>query len=84
MISRLMCHMSLNFEVIEQAHDIDFVAYFAAELGELADLAEDGLVAIDARGLRVLPAGRLLVRVIAQVFDSYRRSAANSRCAKVM
>ncbi|WP_447639508.1 oxygen-independent coproporphyrinogen III oxidase [Pandoraea norimbergensis] len=83
-ISRLMCHMSLNFEVIEQAHDIDFVAYFAAELGELADLAEDGLVAIDARGLRVLPAGRLLVRVIAQVFDSYRRSAANSRCAKVM
>ncbi|WP_254439393.1 oxygen-independent coproporphyrinogen III oxidase [Pandoraea iniqua] len=83
-ISRLMCHMSLNFEAIEQAHDIDFVAYFAAELGELADLAEDGLVAIDARGLRVLPAGRLLVRVIAQVFDSYRRSAANTRCAKVV
>lgn len=83
-ISRLMCHMSLDFEAIEQAYGIDFVAYFAAELGELADLAADGLVAIDARGIRVLPAGRLLVRVVAQVFDSYRRSAANARCAKVM
>ncbi|SNU80952.1 oxygen-independent coproporphyrinogen III oxidase [Pandoraea sputorum] len=83
-ISRLMCHMALDFSAIEDAHDIDFVAYFASELGELADLAADGLVAIDAHGLRVLPAGRLLVRVVAQVFDGYRRSAANARCAKVM
>ncbi len=83
-ISRLMCHMALDFESVEQAHDIDFVSYFAGELGELADLAADGLVAIDAHGLRILPAGRLLVRVVAQVFDGYRRSAANARCAKVM
>ncbi|VVD75145.1 coproporphyrinogen III oxidase [Pandoraea communis] len=83
-ISRLMCNMSLNFADIEQAYDIDFVTYFASELGELADLATDGLVAIGAHGLRILPAGRLLVRVVAQVFDSYRRSTANTRCAKVM
>ncbi len=83
-ISRLMCHMSLDFAAVGQAHDIDFVAYFANELGELADLAADALVAIDARGLRILPAGRLLVRVVAQVFDRYRRSAASTRCAKVM
>lgn len=83
-ISRVMCHMSLDFGAIEQAHAIEFAAYFASELGELADLAADGLVAIDEHGLRVLPAGRLLVRVVAQVFDRYRRSAANARCAKVM
>ncbi len=86
-ISRLMCHMALDFSAVEQAHGIDFVAYFASELGELADLVADGLVAIDAHGLRVLPAGRLLVRVVAQVFDTYRRNdrdAANARCAKVM
>ncbi|WP_244914606.1 oxygen-independent coproporphyrinogen III oxidase [Pandoraea apista] len=83
-ITRVMCDMSLNFASIERAYGIDFVAYFATELGELADLAADGLVAIDAHGLRILPAGRLLVRVVAQVFDGYRRSAANARCAKVM
>ncbi|WP_084663186.1 oxygen-independent coproporphyrinogen III oxidase [Pandoraea faecigallinarum] len=83
-ISRLMCHMALDFGTIEQTHSVDFVSYFANELGELADLAADGLVAIDAHGLRVLPAGRLLVRVVAQVFDGYRRSAAHERCAKVM
>ncbi|VVD90054.1 coproporphyrinogen III oxidase [Pandoraea capi] len=83
-ISRLMCHMSLDFGAVGQAHGIDFVSYFADELGELVDLADDGLVAVDAQGLRVLPAGRLLVRVVAQVFDRYRRSAANARCAKVM
>ncbi|SUA90932.1 oxygen-independent coproporphyrinogen III oxidase [Pandoraea pulmonicola] len=83
-ISGLMCHMTLDFTTIEQAHEIDFVTYFADELGEMADLAADGLVSLDAHGLRVLPAGRLLVRVIAQVFDGYRRSAANAHCAKVM
>lgn len=83
-ISRLMCHMSLDFAPIEAAHEIDFVTYFARELGELAELAADGLVAVDTHGLRILPAGRLLVRVVAQVFDRYRRGDAHSRCAKVM
>ncbi len=83
-ISRLMCRMSLDFATIEQAYGIDFASYFASELGELADLAADALVAIDTQGLRILPAGRLLVRVVAQVFDRYRRSEANSQCAKVM
>ena len=83
-ISRLMCHMSLDFAPLERAYAIDFVSYFSSELGELAELAADGLVAIDAHGLRILPAGRLLVRVVAQVFDRYRRSGAHSRCAKVM
>ncbi|MBN9114636.1 MAG: coproporphyrinogen III oxidase, partial [Pandoraea sp.] len=83
-ISRLMCHMSLEFAPLEQAYDIRFASYFASELGELAELAADGLVAIEAHGLRILPAGRLLVRVVAQVFDRYRRGNAHSRCAKVM
>ena len=83
-ISRLMCHMSLDFGAIEREYGVDFVSYFASELGTLTDLAADGLVAVDARGIRVLPAGRLLVRVVAQVFDGYRRNATNARCAKVM
>ena len=70
-IQAIMCQGALRFRDIETRFDIDFDGYFNHELAGLPELAEDGLLAVDADGLQVLPAGRLLLRVIAARFDAY-------------
>jgi len=73
-IMRLMCDFALDFRAVETLFSINFAEYFALEMGELRDLAADGLLALDDNGLQVLPGGRLLIRNIAMVFDEYLRS----------
>jgi len=70
-IQQLMCKFSLDLSAIESEWDIVFNDYFAFELIQLSSLAEAGLLHLDARSLRVLPRGRLLVRNIAMAFDRY-------------
>lgn len=70
-IQAIMCRGALRFSDIETRFDIDFDGYFGHELDDLAELADDGLLALDAEGLQVLPAGRLLLRAIAARFDAY-------------
>ncbi|HZT82683.1 MAG TPA: oxygen-independent coproporphyrinogen III oxidase [Gemmataceae bacterium] len=51
---------------------ITFDEHFAAERRRLADLIADGLAEEDGRHVRLTaPLGRLLVRVVAAVFDAY-------------
>lgn len=73
-IQALMCHFELSIESIEIAHLIKFSEYFASELEDLREMEAAGLVKIDDEWISVLPAGRLLVRGIAMVFDRYLRS----------
>lgn len=73
-IQALMCHFELSIESIEIAHLIDFKSYFAAELADLAEMEAAGLLSIDDQWITVEPKGRILVRVIAMVFDKYLRS----------
>jgi len=73
-IQALMCHFRVSIESIELAHLLDFRQYFAAELADLRRLAAEGLVEIDGDWIIVTPKGRLLVRVIAMVFDRFLRS----------
>jgi oxygen-independent coproporphyrinogen III oxidase len=73
-IMRLMCDFALDFRAVERKFDIDFATHFGVEMGELRDLADDGLLRLDADGLEVLPGGRLLIRNIAMVFDEYLRN----------
>lgn len=70
-IQAIMCQGTLRFLDIETRFDIDFDSYFGHELAGLPELAEDGLLTLDADALQVLPAGRLLLRVIAARFDAY-------------
>ncbi|KAB7624399.1 oxygen-independent coproporphyrinogen III oxidase [Alkalilimnicola sp. S0819] len=70
-INRLMCQERLDYSEVEERHHIVFRNYFAAELRALESMAVDGLLEIERRGLRVTPVGRLLLRNIAMVFDSY-------------
>jgi len=73
-IQALMCHFELSIQSIEIAHLIDFRSYFAQELADLVEMEAAGLVKIDGDWISVMPAGRLLVRGIAMLFDRYLRA----------
>ncbi len=73
-IQALMCHFELSIGSIEIAHLIEFNTYFAAELADLREMEKNGLLRIDDQWITVLPAGRMLVRAIAMVFDRYLRA----------
>ena len=73
-IQALMCHFELSIESIEIAHLIRFDEYFADELADLREMEAAGLLAISDGWITVKPAGRMLVRVIAMVFDRYLRA----------
>jgi oxygen-independent coproporphyrinogen-3 oxidase len=71
-IGRIMCHGELRAIEYEAEFDRPFAEVYAAELAELAGPEKDGLLVRDSDGsLRVTPAGRLLVRNVAMVFDAY-------------
>ncbi|MBL3589890.1 MAG: oxygen-independent coproporphyrinogen III oxidase [gamma proteobacterium endosymbiont of Lamellibrachia anaximandri] len=73
-ITRLICHFTLNFAAVNARWEIDFQNYFASELKNLSGMAEDGLVNLTERGIDVLPSGRLLIRNICMLFDAYLNS----------
>jgi len=70
-IMALMCQGGVQFESIELAWLISFPSYFANEMQALKPLADDGLVQIDAGGIRVTDKGWYFVRAVAMVFDRY-------------
>jgi len=76
-IMRLMCDLELNFARLGQALGIDFPSHFAKEIAAFAEPATDGLVELDANGIRVTESGRLLIRNLAMHFDAYVASAEN-------
>ena len=77
-----MCDMGLDFKKLSGRLGVDFPGYFARELASLADLQADGLLEMDACGLRVTDLGRLLIRNIAVRFDAYSRSETGERFSK--
>jgi len=78
-ITRLICHFVLDYRGVEQRWGIRFDDYFSQELPRLASMAQDGLIQVDEQGVRVLPAGRLLIRNVCMVFDRYLRSAETAK-----
>lgn len=73
-IQALMCHFELSIESIEVSHLIDFRKYFADELEDLKEMERAGLVKVEREWITVLPPGRMLVRIIAMLFDRYLRA----------
>ena len=73
-IQALMCHFELSIESIESAHLIDFHKYFAAELEDMKEMQQAGLLRVDREWITVLPPGRMLVRAISMIFDRYLRA----------
>jgi oxygen-independent coproporphyrinogen-3 oxidase len=56
---------------VEKTWRIEFGKYFRDALPKLEPMQEDGLLALDEHGIRVLAKGRLLIRNICMVFDAY-------------
>ena len=84
-IQALTCHFRVSVESIELSYLVDFRRYFAEELKDLARYAQEGLVEIQPDWIVVTPKGRLLVRVLAMVFDRYlRASRERARYSKVI
>lgn len=71
-ITKLICNFSLTYADVAARWGIDFGAYFAADLARVKPMEADGLLEMDAQGIRVLPRGRLLIRNICMAFDAYR------------
>jgi oxygen-independent coproporphyrinogen-3 oxidase len=75
LITELMCNFRVDPQALESRFGIRFDDYFAAELGELAaGPIADGLIERHDDGFEVTPAGRLLVRNIAMIFDRHLRA----------
>lgn len=76
-IMELMCQFELDKDEFEEKYhlsfDRDFDEYFAWERWELKKLEADGLIRLSPNHIEVTPAGRLLIRNIASVFDTYLR-----------
>jgi oxygen-independent coproporphyrinogen-3 oxidase len=70
-IQKLMCQFELSVSVIEQAFPVVFRQYFAAELAQLKQMEEDGLVSVNGDWISVSPKGRLLIRNVCMAFDRY-------------
>ncbi len=83
-ITQLICHFELCMSRLAEQFAIDFPSYFSAELRELQIMAADGLVSIAGDLIRVLPAGRLLIRNVCMVFDRYLRNSRAQRFSKII
>jgi oxygen-independent coproporphyrinogen III oxidase len=83
-ITQLICHFELDFARIEQAFAIRFRDHFAAELTEFKSMQADGLLDLTEHSLLVRPAGKLLIRNICMVFDTYLRATQKQRFSKVI
>jgi oxygen-independent coproporphyrinogen-3 oxidase len=83
-IPTLRGHVLTAEDARRRAHILNVMTTFRTRLDDrdvehartfLASFIEDGLVAIDGRELRVLPAGRPFLRNVATVFDAYLQEA---------
>ncbi|MCP4432982.1 MAG: oxygen-independent coproporphyrinogen III oxidase [Gammaproteobacteria bacterium] len=70
-IQQLVCHFNLDITDIEERWDLNFNHFFSTELDILNAMAKDKLVSLSETNIKVLDAGRLLVRNICMVFDRY-------------
>ena len=73
LIMAIMCRGYVDFQSFESSYLLDFKKHFSRELSELNELADQGLVVIDAEGFRVTDQGWFFVRAIAMIFDRYLR-----------
>jgi len=83
-ITQLICHFELNYARIEQIFNVRFRDHFACELEELAIMQADGLLDVGAQSMVVRPVGKLLIRNICMVFDTYLRAAHKQQYSKVI
>lgn len=83
-IMELMCQFRVDKGAIARQFDLDFDTHFACELAALEELAADGLIHLGRDRLEVTPVGRLLIRNIAAVFDTYLQQKSGRTFSKAI
>jgi oxygen-independent coproporphyrinogen-3 oxidase len=87
-IMELMCQFQLSKDALEEKYHLSFEGefddYFAPERADLRALEADGLLELSPNHIQVTPAGRLLIRNIAAVFDTYLRQQQSQRFSKAL
>jgi len=87
-IMELMCQFQVSQTDIESKYhltcDRDFGKYFEPEQWQLQQLEADGLVQLERDQITVTPAGILLIRNIASVFDTYMLADNTNRFSKAV
>ncbi|HXX64219.1 MAG TPA: oxygen-independent coproporphyrinogen III oxidase [Bacteroidota bacterium] len=78
-IMRLMCDLELEKAAVERKFGITFDTYFEGALEALEPFVQDGLVVKEPAQIRIVGAGRLLLRNIAMCFDAYLDSMGKSK-----
>jgi oxygen-independent coproporphyrinogen-3 oxidase len=72
LLQQLYCYGMIDKRLLENRFGIYFDEYFADELKRLNELIDQGLVVAHSDSLHLtVPLGRMLVRVVAAVFDRY-------------
>ena len=70
----MLCHFHLKKNEIEEKYKIIFSDYFSSELSDLTIFTEDQLVELTENEIIVNENGRIVIRNIAMIFDSYLRN----------
>jgi oxygen-independent coproporphyrinogen III oxidase len=76
-IAKLLCHEVLYFAEVSSAYGIDFAKYFASELAALPGFVDDGLLELHPDKIRITALGKIFMRNIAMVFDTYLKKSSN-------
>tara|TARA_B100000959_G_C14977943_1_gene622303 strand:+ start:1414 stop:2781 length:1368 start_codon:yes stop_codon:yes gene_type:complete len=70
-IQRLMCHLDVSFEQLEQHQRVDALQYFQQELEELKVFAQHNLIVLSEHSIKVSELGRSFLMNIAKIFDAH-------------
>jgi len=73
LIERVMCDMAVNIDRVAGRFGYS-VKDFPEEVDSLHQLRRDGLIDFENGAIRIPPENRILVRIVASVFDRYLRS----------
>jgi oxygen-independent coproporphyrinogen-3 oxidase len=70
-IDSILCRYELDFGSVEKKHCLMFSEYFASELRKLHAMAEEGLIELSQKCLRITSDGRFFLRHVCKVFDKF-------------
>jgi oxygen-independent coproporphyrinogen III oxidase len=71
LITRIMCHGSVNISEFEKKWELEFRNYFTGSFDALISMSEDGLLEIKPEALKIRGEGFLFLRNVAMAFDRY-------------
>lgn len=83
-IRELMCNFVVDTDAIEKKYGITWDVAFAVENDGLRALEAEGLVRRVGSRIEVIDLGRLFVRVVAMLFDRYRRNGGRGRFSRTV